>query len=196
MQILNKFFMPTVKINITTGIEYSPTDEVDSGVKLHNFTVGTDGSLYKLPIFKNLKNAEKKDIGSGYIWPYKFLDIKKFQSSALHQEIPETVPEYDFFKMDMFRRFVYLTSASYGVVNVNYDKTRILNSDLPGEQARYGEFEYEYFKYIPEKEGDPTRVALSSLNPQILVDFNAQYDKTGKSTKPLRCVFPGKHMFQ
>ena len=188
--------MPTVKINITTGIEYSPTDEVDSGVKLHNFTVGTDGSIYKLPILKNLKNAEKKDLGSGYVWPYKLLDIKKFQSSALHQAIPETVPEYDFFKMNMFRRFVYLTHASYGVINVNYDKTRILNSDLPEEQARYGEFEYEYFKYIPSQEGDPTRVSLSSLNPQILVDFNAQYDKSGKSTQPLRCVFPGKHMFQ
>jgi hypothetical protein len=188
--------MPTVKINITTGIEYSPTDEVDSGVKLHNFTVGTDGSLYKLPILKNLKNTQKKDVGSNYVWPYQILDLKKFQTSALHEPIPEPVPGYDFIKMDMFRRFIYLTTASYGVINVNYDKTRILNSDLPTEQAKYGEFEYGYFKYVPNTPGDPSRVALSSLNPQILVDFNAQYDSQGKPTLSQRCVFPAQHMFQ
>ena len=188
--------MPTVKINITTGIEYSPTDEVDAGVKLHNFTVGTDGSLYKFPMLKNLKSTEKKELGSGYVWPYKIVDIKKFQSAAIPEVVPETVADYDFFKMNMFRRFVYLTSASYGVINVNYDRQRILNSDLPETHVKYGEFEHEYFKYIPEKEGDPSLVALSSLNPQILVDFNSQYDTSGQPTKPLRCVFPGKHMFQ
>jgi hypothetical protein len=188
--------MPTVKINITTGIEYSPTDEVDSGVKLHNFTVGTDGSLYKLPILKNLKNVHRKDVGSGYVWPYKLLDIKKFQSSAIHKGIIEPVPDYDFIKMDMFRRFIYLTTASYGVINVNYDDKRILNSELPTEQDSYGEFEYDYFKYVPDSPSDPSRVALSSLNPQILVDFNAQYDPQGGPTLPLRCVFPGQYMFQ
>ena len=47
--------MPTIKIDINTGIEFSPTDGIDSAVKLHNFCVGTDGSLYKLPALKNLK---------------------------------------------------------------------------------------------------------------------------------------------
>jgi hypothetical protein len=82
------------------------------------------------------------------------------------------------------------------VINVNYDDKRILNSELPTEQANYGEFEYDYFKYVPDAPTDPSRVALSSLNPQILVDFNAQYDPQGKPTLPQRCVFPGQYMFQ
>jgi hypothetical protein len=31
--------MPTVKIDINTGLEYSPTDGIDSGVKLHNLAL-------------------------------------------------------------------------------------------------------------------------------------------------------------
>ena len=44
--------MPTVKMDINTGIEYSPTSGLDSSVKLHNFIVGTDGSLYKMCVLK------------------------------------------------------------------------------------------------------------------------------------------------
>ena len=58
----NNWIMPTVKLDINTGLEYSPTDEIDSSVKLHNFTVGSDGSLYKLPMLKNLKNTLSKEI--------------------------------------------------------------------------------------------------------------------------------------
>ena len=71
--------MPTVKININTGVEYSPTDGLDSSVKLHNFTVGSDGSLYKLPVLKNLKNSGHKVVDPYTIWPYRILDMKKFQ---------------------------------------------------------------------------------------------------------------------
>lgn len=196
--------MPTVEIKINTGIEYSPTDEVDSAVKLHNFTVGSDGSLYKLPALKNLKNTEHKVLLPGVtpevnvVWPYRLLDIKKFQTSATQETVPFptplTTPEYDFHSMNMFRRFIYLTTASYGVINVNYDNKRIKNSDLPSEQGKFGEFEYEVFKF--ETSGDLTQVDLSSLNPKISVDFNAQYDAQGEPTQNMRAVFPAQHMFE
>ena len=56
--------MPTVKIDINSGIESYPTDGIDSSVKLHNFTVGSDGSLYKLPVLKNLKTVEYQNVGT------------------------------------------------------------------------------------------------------------------------------------
>lgn len=189
--------MPTVKININTGVEYSPTDGLDSSVKLHNFTVGSDGSLYKLPVLKNLKNSGHKVVDQFTIWPYRILDMKKFQTSS--QEISPFLPiatdVYDFHVSALFRRFVYLTDASYGVINVNYDGKRIKNSDLPSEQQKYGEFEYEVFKYVPDGT-ERVKVDLSTLNPKILVDFNSQYDEQGKPTEELRCVFPAQHMFQ
>jgi len=195
--------MPTIKIEINTGIEYSPTDGIDSAVKLHNFSVGTDGSLYKLPALKNLKNTEQKVILPGVvpeenaIWPYRLLDIKKFQTSAIQEIVPLpphiVTDEYAFRSMNMFRRFVYLTTSSYGVINVNYDGKRIKNGDLPSEQEKFGEFEYGVFQFEPP--GYTAKIDLSSLSPKILVDFNAQYDAQGKPTQNLRAVFPMQHMF-
>ena len=90
--------MPTVKININTGVEYSPTDGQDSSVKLHNFTVGSDGSLYKPPVLKNLKNSKHKVVDQYTVWPYRILDAKKIQTSSL--ELPPSLPiatdVYDF----------------------------------------------------------------------------------------------------
>lgn len=107
--------MPTVKIDINTGIEYSPTDGIDSAVKLHNFTVGTDGSLYKLPALKNLKNSYRQvwDDGLNRIWwLYRLLDIHKFQTSSIEEPIvfPPGFPatQYSFREINMFRRFIYL----------------------------------------------------------------------------------------
>jgi hypothetical protein len=195
--------MPTIKIDINTGIEYSPTDGIDSAVKLHNFTVGTDGSLYKLPALKNLKNTYRQvwDTGEDEVWWfYRLLDIRKFQTSAIEEEIqfPPGFPavDYSFREMNMFRRFIYLTTGSYGVVNVNYDGKRIKNPDLPFDQEKLGEFEYKVFEYKPDYVGQPTQADLSSLSPKILVDFNAQYDSEGHPTEDLRCVFPMQHMFQ
>lgn len=202
--------MPTLKINISTGIEYSPTDGVDSSVKLHNFTVGRDGSLYKLPVLKNLKNSKYRVVEEiiqpspyeNLVWPYRILDISKFQTSCLQLPPPIFPPipilfqgDYEFHVSSLFRRFVFLTDGSYGVININYDGDRILNSDLPSEQQKFGEFEYDVFNYIPDTPGDPSKVDLSSLSPKILVDFNSQYDSNDQPTKDLRCVFPAQHMF-
>lgn len=195
--------MPTVKIDINTGIEYSPTDGIDSAVKLHNFTVGTDGSLYKLPALKNLKNSYRQvwDDGLNRIWwLYQLLDIHKFQTSSIEEPIvfPPGFPptQYNFRKMNMFRRFIYLTTGSYGVINVNYERKRIKNTDLPSGQEKFGEFEYKVFDYVPNFFGEKTQADLSSLSPKITVDFNAQYDAQGAPTKELRAVFPAQHMFE
>jgi hypothetical protein len=195
--------MPTVKIDINTGIEYSPTDGIDSAVKLHNFTVGTDGSLYKLPALKNLKNSYRQvwDDGLNRIWwLYRLLDIHKFQTSSIEEAIvfPSGFPatEYSFREMNMFRRFIYLTGGSYGVINADYEGRRIKNIDLPSEQEKFGEFEYKVFEYVPNIVGEKTQADLSSLSPKITVDFNAQYDAQGEPTQNMRAVFPAQHMFE
>jgi hypothetical protein len=195
--------MPTVKIDINTGIEYSPTDGLDSAVKLHNFTVGTDGSLYKLPALKNLKNSYQQvwDDGLNRIWwLYRLLDIHKFQTSSIEEPIvfPPGFPatEYSFREMNMFRRFIYLTTGSYGVINADYEGRRIKNVDLPSEQEKFGEFEYKVFEYVPNIVGEKTQADLSSLSPKITVDFNAQYDAQGEPTQNMRAVFPAQHMFE
>jgi len=195
--------MPTVKIDINTGIEYSPTDGIDSAVKLHNFTVGTDGSLYKLPALKNLKNSYRQvwDDGLNRIWwLYRLLDIHKFQTSSIEEPIvfPPGFPatEYSFREMNMFRRFIYLTGGSYGVINADYEGRRIKNIDLPSEQEKFGEFEYKVFEYVPNFVGEKTQADLSSLSPKITVDFNAQYDAQGEPTQNMRAVFPAQHMFE
>ena len=196
--------MPTIKLEISTGIEFSPTEGIGSAVKLHNFTVGTDGSLYKLPALKNLKNTYTQAWDTGLeriYWSYRLLDIGKFQTSAIEEEInlPPDFPNigYSFREMNMFRRFVYLTTGSYGVINVNYDSKRILNSDLPSNKKKFGEFEYKVFKFEKDSSFDDTQVDLSSLNPQIIVDFNSQYAENSRvPTLPIRCVFPAQHMFE
>jgi hypothetical protein len=195
--------MPTVKIDINTGIEYSPTDGIDSAVKLHNFTVGTDGSLYKLPALKNLKNSYRQvwDDGLNRIWwLYRLLDIHKFQTSSIEEPIvfPPGFPatQYSFREMNMFRRFIYLTGGSYGVINANYEGKRIKNTDLPSGQEKFGEFEYKVFEYVPNFFGEKTQADLSSLSPKITVDFNAQYDAQGEPTQNMRAVFPAQHMFE
>lgn len=193
--------MPTIKIDINTGIEYSPTDGLDSAVKLHNFTVGTDGSLYKLPVLKNLKTVKYKDLGFVGPWndilPYRIEDIKKFQTSAISFN-PTFTSDYIANRMQMFRRFIFLTTASYGVINVNHDGQRV-GDQIPADQkSRYGEFEYETYKYVKDLHDQWDQIDLSSLNPQILVDFNAQYasEDDRNPTLPLRCVFPIQYMWK
>lgn len=211
--------MPTIKLDINTGIEYSPTDGLDSAVKLHNYTVGTDGSLYKLPALKNLKNTYKQDFVievtphlkaneetkyERVYWMHKILDLKKFQTSVANSEKPlpplKQEPSqgisryyaYNLYTIDAIRRFVFLTTGSYGVVNIDYKGVRI--SNILGSSGLFNEFE----KYVLVKqEGAAKPVDLGSLNPKIIVDFNAQY--TGKDQPPdqkkLRCLFPMQYQF-
>lgn len=175
--------MPTIKIDINTGIEYSPTDGIDSGVKLHNFTVGSDGSLYKLPILKNLKNTRLETVGNKK-WPHKLVDLKKFQTYA-KEDTNQTAGGMTFHESDMFRRFLYLTEASYGVMNYDYGGNRIKNSDLPSgdDYKAVKEFDYKVYSYV--KTGSENDIFdLNSLNPHVLYDYNEN-----------RCVFPAQHMW-
>ncbi len=193
--------MPTIKIDINTGIEYSPTDGIDSAVKLHNFTVGTDGSLYKLPVLKNLKTVAYKDLGNVGPWqhklPYRLLDIKKFQTSA-QSFLNDFTPDYYVNEMKMFRRFIFLSTGSYGVVNINHDGERIPVTQPPDKASKYGEFEYEVYHYEKDPLDQTDQIDISSLNPSILVDFNAQYvSKDDRESKyPLRCIFPMQYMWE
>ena len=194
--------MPTVKLDINTGLEYSPTDEIDSSVKLHNFTVGTDGSLYKLPALKNLRNTLSKEIPTTdatkkLIWNYRLLDIKKWQSSATEREnYPKgfSPQDFDFFEYDLFRRFIYLTGASYGVVNFDYQQKLVTKADIPEKKDKFGDFEYETFNYIKDQPTDKEQVDLSSMTPEIIVDFNAPFNDP-KEKYP-RAIFPHQHMFK
>ena len=191
--------MPTIKLDINTGIEYSPTDGIDAGVKLHNFTVGTDGSLYKLPALKNLKNTTVKKLTDTFntcYFTYPILDIKKFQTSA--QPINFTLPNsvlisgLGFTEMSMYRRFVYLTIGSYGIVNVDYSGNR---DSLEGA---FGEVEKIFFD-VTHTQTHGNILDLVSLNPSILVDLNAVYDGDDNrdiDIKNLRCVFPCQQMFE
>lgn len=188
--------MPTVKLDINTGIEYSPTDGIDSAVKLHNFTVGTDGSLYKLPMLKNLKNTEYQ-IWSGVdkeaILPGRLLDIKKFQTSAIGTVINPTEPPLTLSlqKTNMFRRFVYLSNFSYGVLNAKYDGSLVRNDEIePNYQKQFGSFEYVVVDLLNT---DLSFFDVSSLGSKILVDYNAQYDDDYKPY--MRCVFPAQYHF-
>ena len=203
--------MPTLKLDINTGIEYAPTDGIDAGVKLHNFTVGTDGSLYKLPALKNLKNtttlAVPDNVSDCGFFTYPIQDIKKFQTTSIEETIPlpsgVTTGADRFRSMNMIRRFVYLTIGSYGVFNIDYDGERILNADLPTDVDRFGEFEKIFLdinNFPQYLTGTPHTwlMELTSLNPNILVDFNSQYEwhsemknyKNRHIKEDLVCVFP------
>lgn len=208
--------MPTVKMEIDTGLEYSPTDGIDASVKLHNFTVGVDGSLYKLPALKNLKNTYKQDIvisdspnesNNEYqkvYWMHGIIDIRKFQTSVSNteKELPtleggETLVRsygYDVFTVNSFRRLVYLTTGSYGVVNIDYKGERVINE--LGSQSFFNEFEKNVVA-TPTESGNTQSIDLAKFNSKIVVDFNSQY--SGVDTPPnqadLRCVFPMQYQF-
>ena len=138
--------MPTVKLDINTGLEYSPTDQIDSSVKLHNFLVGTDGSLYKLPAVKNLKNTKTKAVATvesdkTLIWNYRLLNIKKWQSSATEKTSHPTdftPKDMNFFEYDLFRRFIFLTGASYGVINIDYQGNVVTDDRIPRAKTNTG----------------------------------------------------------
>ena len=195
--------MPTVKLDINTGLEYSPTDQIDSSVKLHNFIVGTDGSLYKIPAVKNLKNTKSKTIpavepNKTLIWNYRLLDINKWQSSATEKTShPKdfTPKDMNFFEYDLFRRFIFLTGASYGVINIDYQGNVVTDDRIPERKDKYGDFEYEIYVYKKDAPEDKEQVDLSSLTPEIIIDFNAPYNDPEKEKYP-RAIFPAQHMFK
>lgn len=183
--------MPTIELDIKTGIEYSPTDGIDSAVKLHNFTVGTDGSLYKLPALRNLKNTETQSLQFSKI-PTRLLDIRKFQTSAVDRAVAANV--FNVKKLSMFRRFVYLTFASYGTVNVDYENRRVFNTSalLPIFQ----DFEKQVVD-INQSTGLDA-FSFTSLNSKILIDFNSQYEGDNPrviAPTKLRCMFPMQYKF-
>jgi len=195
--------MPTVKLDINTGLEYSPTDQIDSSVKLHNFLVGTDGSLYKIPALKNLKNTKSKTIpavepNKTLIWNYRLLDINKWQSSATEKTShPKdfTPKDMNFFEYDLFRRFIFLSCASYGVINIDYQGNVVTDDRIPERKDKYGDFEYEVYAYKKDAPEDKEQVDLSSLTPEIIIDFNAPYNDPEKEKYP-RAIFPAQHMFK
>ena len=193
--------MPTVKIDINTGLEYSPTDGIDSGVKLHNFTVGPDGSLYKLPVLRNLKTVQYKNLGTEEgiekILPYRIHDLKKFQTNSLNL-LASSTAENSAIEMLMYRRLVFLTTGSYGVVDNDYTGERVGYKIPADQQEKYGEFEYSVFQYKRNTSETTDQISISSLNPSILVDFNAQYPSADSRipTDPMRCIFPMQYMWQ
>ena len=193
--------MPTVKIDINSGIESYPTDGIDSSVKLHNFTVGSDGSLYKLPVLKNLKTVEYQNVGTvgpnTKIVPYRIQDLRKFQTSALKNLLATaTDPYVD--EMLFYRRIAFLTTGSYGVVDIDYQGNRVGILIPTDKLSKFGEFEYNVYNYVQGSSENTDIINISSLNPQIIVDFNAQYtDENDRNpTNPLRCVFPMQYMFE
>ena len=188
--------MPTIELDIKTGIEYSPTDGIDSAVKLHNFTVGTDGSLYKLPALRNLKNTETQIVTPSPTSPpnripSRLLDIRKFQTSSINADVQAGFNKIK--RLSMFRRFVYLTFASYGTINVNYDDSRVSNTGL---LPILEDFEKQV---VDINLHTPTDVfSFTSLNPKILIDFNSQYKGDNPrilTPTDLRCVFPIQYRF-
>ena len=193
--------MPTVNLNITTGIEYSPTDLVDSSVKLHNFIVGQDGSLYKIPALKNQLNLWQYTYDSSphppaypAYFPTRLTDIKKFETFQTYEtkDLPTTTDaRYTFKTASSFRRFIYLNSFSYGVLNLDYNGDRLAGeSALPNSLKS---FDYGHYHYNPDV--DPTRLDLNTFSNKILVDVNAQYDIDGNPVNPSKAIFPSQHMF-
>jgi len=193
--------MPTVKIDINSGIESYPTDGIDSSVKLHNFTVGSDGSLYKLPVLKNLKTVEYQNVGTvgpnTKIVPYRIQDLRKFQTSVLNNLLDPGADTY-VDEMLFYRRIAFLTTGSYGVVDIDYQGNRVGNLIPTDKLSKFGEFEYNVYNYEQGSSENTDILNISSLNPQIIVDFNAQYtDETDRNpTSPIRCIFPMQHMFE
>lgn len=192
--------MPTVRLNVA-GLEYSPNDEVDSVSKLHNFTIGADKTIYKLPVLKNLKNTISKQWAAppnptydNITLPYRLLDIKKFDTSGKQNNIlpPELTPSpIGFIENTFFKRLIYLTQNSYGVINIDDFGNRVYNSDINQQyKVKFGEFEYSF-------EGTVNILDMDSLTPRILVDSNSIYNETPPydNTNQLRCVFPAQYQF-
>jgi hypothetical protein len=196
--------MPTVSLNITTGIEYSPTDLVDSSVKLHNFIVGQDGSLYKFPVLKNIKSGFWDPVylpldptANPAMFAHQMIDIKKFATFQTYSDVTipplaGSTPLYDLKADISYRRFVYLNSVSYGALNINYEgETLADESSLPNNLKS---FQCEHYLHNPTT--NPTRIDLNTFSNKILVDINAQYDSSGQPTNPAKAIFPSQHMFQ
>jgi len=196
--------MPTVSLNITTGIEYSPTDLVDSSVKLHNFIVGQDGSLYKFPVLKNIKAGFWDPVylpldptANPAMFAHQMIDIKKFATLQTYSDV--TIPplagstaDYDLKSDISYRRFIYLNSFSYGALNINYEGEKLADeSSLPNNLKS---FQCEHYLHNPTT--SPTRIDLNTFSNKILVDINAQYDTSGQPTNPAKAIFPSQHMFQ
>ena len=193
--------MPTVSLNITTGLEYSPTDLVDSSVKLHNFIVGQDGSLYKIPALKNLKTLVVPAYGDTIsntdpdFLPERLMDIKKFQTFQIYED-KKTTTNFDIKTAKAFRRLCFLGIYFHGSINVDY------NGDLYADDASLEPylrtFATKSYKHDPDT--PPNRLDLNTYSGKIIFDFNSQYDEDEeKERKPdnvASAVFPCQYMFE
>ena len=130
--------MPTVKINISNGLRPSILSGIEVSDKMHNFTVGVDGSLYKLPMLKNLKNTETIKVNGSNdasnpilrYFPAKILDFEKIQSGQFKEDVSEFWGK----RLSIFKRYIYLTLISYGTLNVDYTGKRVPDEEVEQEQ--------------------------------------------------------------
>lgn len=200
--------MPTVKLKIDMGIEFSSSDGVGSTTELHNFIVGKDESIYKFPVLKNLKGPYKKTVPStsgDYGFCYPIHDIITFETSGISEDvsIPSLPPDADFFiSTHKFSRYLYLTVGSYGVINVDYQSNRVINSQLPADKiARLGEFEKVFIDVndLAASGIEEEKLDLEALGSKIIVDINSQYTLDANfrryrdPSKSLRCIFPAQY---
>ena len=209
--------MPTVNIDIKTGIEFSPTERVDSNVKLHNFIVGGDGSLYKIPALKNNYRGtfsgfyydligDPSPFDTGYVY-HQMIDIKKYETFQLYSDISPPsppspiidIPEYALKTEKSFRRFVYLNSIEYGALNLDYSGDRIDESSFTGDKAVLKTFSNVHYKGFTTSATVPPRNDLNTFSNKIIIDLNSQYSSTTIPRTPSltpRAIFPSQHITQ
>ena len=173
--------MPTVKLDINTGLDhYSPSDSVDSLVKLHNFIVGGDGSLYKMPALKNLKNQEMHRFGDSKKYVPGILNLKKLETIKLpleKEKVEVGEEETIFYNFKYFRRFVFRTIFSIGMINIDYERNLVTNADLQkslriSSVPLIGSYEKDIqVRYKGEGLPPLTKIPLSFLKSELQTVF-------------------------
>lgn len=114
-----------VAMNISGGLDYSPTDDITSKKKLHNFFVGSDSSLYRMPVLKNIKNT----LGFKYSPTQEASNIKYAPSPIVDVKMYSTLPyplqgTTEYFEesengTDYVKCYAYLTLYTLGCLNLD-----------------------------------------------------------------------------
>lgn len=132
--------MPTVQLDITSGNRFTPDSNEHPQSLLHNFTVGSDGAVYKLPMLKNILNTRQAgdhDTVNPKEEISPILSLKRFDTGILKTKVN-------------FERYLYLTAFSWGCFNIDKAGELVDFADVQDGTIAEDQFQFENIIYKPD----------------------------------------------